>query len=66
MFPDPRWHGLRIGHACRAALPRRAHHRDLRRDLRDTAAGHRWTAYQGVWPLNWNSSPIRIKYVLDC
>src|SRR5207244_12318446 len=36
---DPRRHGVLEGAGRRAPLPRRAHHRDLRRYVRDPAAG---------------------------
>jgi hypothetical protein len=36
------------GHARRAVLPRRAHHRDLRGHLGDPETGHRRPAAQGV------------------
>lgn len=40
--------GLRDRYASREALPRRSHHRDLRRHQRDSEAGHRWPAAEGV------------------
>lgn len=39
---------LRFGDARRTALPRRSHHRDLRRDFGDSAHGHRRERSEGV------------------
>lgn len=39
---------LRFGNARRTALPRRSHHRDIRRDFGDSAHGHRSKRHEGV------------------
>lgn len=48
VHPGPGRDGLRDGHARREALPRRPHHRNLRRHQRDSEASHRRPAAEGV------------------